>query len=274
MQELKYFDIVYKVLKNWYINFAEFTPSLISGILIFIFFLFFSRFLSKVSVNIFQKIFPKNSNQDTVVGLIGLFRFIILLAGVFISLEVMGLNGFFVKFIGSIGVAGIIAGVALKDLVSSIFSGFLVGVDKAFKVGDYVTIQNITGVVEEIGLLTTKIINEEGKKVHIPNQLIFSSPFINITASSRRKIIIDLEIRNSDNIKDTRELLVAELQKFDFIDEPQSADVIIVSKKIDYYSLQIIFWTKQKNIQKVRGEALLALKKRLDQEQIQMTTTN
>jgi small-conductance mechanosensitive channel len=36
-----------------------------------------------------------------------------------------------------LGVAGVIAGVALKDLVSSIFSGMLIGIDKAFKVGLY-----------------------------------------------------------------------------------------------------------------------------------------
>jgi small conductance mechanosensitive channel len=52
----------------------------------------------------------------------------------------MGFSGFLWKFIGSLGVAGVIAGVALKDLVSSIFSGMLIGIDKAFKVGDYITI--------------------------------------------------------------------------------------------------------------------------------------
>ena len=53
--------------------------------------------------------------------------------GTFIALEIMGFSGFFMKFLGSLGVAGVIAGVALKDLVSSIFSGMLVNVDKAFK---------------------------------------------------------------------------------------------------------------------------------------------
>jgi small conductance mechanosensitive channel len=50
-----------------------------------------------------------------------------------------------------LGVAGVIAGVALKDLVSSIFSGMLIGIDKAFKVGDYITIGTHSGTVQEIG---------------------------------------------------------------------------------------------------------------------------
>lgn len=76
----------------------------------------------------------------------------------------MNFSGFLWKFIGSLGVAGVIAGVALKDLVSSIFSGMLVGIDKSFKVGDYITLGAHSGTVTEIGFLTTKLINDEGKR--------------------------------------------------------------------------------------------------------------
>ena len=142
VKELKYIDIVYNVLDKWWIKFAQFTPNLIVGILVFLLILFTSTFLSKVSVKIFQKLFPKSRNQDTVISLIGFFKFLIILIGTFIALEIMGLNGFFMKLLGSLGVAGIIAGVALKDIVSSMFSGILVSVDKAFKVGDYVTVSS------------------------------------------------------------------------------------------------------------------------------------
>lgn len=148
----------------------------------------------------------------------------------------------------------------------------LISIDKSFKIGDYVTIQNISGTVEEIGLLTTKVINDEGKKVHIPNQLIFAAPFINITASSTRKIIINLEIRNSEKINETRELIEKELQGSEIIMDPEKVEVVVTSQKIDHYNLQVKFWTKQKHISKVRGEVILLLKKKLDQVGVSMTT--
>jgi small conductance mechanosensitive channel len=98
--------------------------------------------------------------------------------GTFIALEIMGFSGFLWKFIGSLGVAGVIAGVALKDLVSSIFSGMLIGIDKAFKVGDYITIGTHSGTVQEIGFLTTKILTDDGKKAYIPNQVFLMLHFI------------------------------------------------------------------------------------------------
>lgn len=265
----KYIDLVIGVLENWWVKFAEFTPNLIVGILVFLFFLFTSKFLSKISVDLFQKLFPKSRNQDTVITLIGFFRFLIILIGTFITLEIMGLSGFFIKFLGSLGVAGIIAGVALKDIVSSMFSGMLVSVDKAFKVGDYVTINNISGTVEEIGFLTTKVINDEGKKVFIPNQMIFSAPFINITASQHRKIIIDLEIPNTENLEKANSVLLNEVQSFGFVQDPESAEVVFVRQKLGIYSLQVRFWMKPgENIQSVRSEAIVKLKNRLDAEGI------
>ena len=263
----KYIDLVWGVLENWWVKFAKFTPNLVVGLTIFIFFIYASKFLSKISVNLFQKLFPKSRNQDTVITLIGFFRFLIILIGTFISLEIMGLNGFFMKFLGSLGVAGIIAGVALKDIVSSMFSGMLVSVDKAFKVGDYVTINNISGTVEEIGFLTTKVINDEGKKVYIPNQLIFSAPFINITASQHRKIIIDLEIPNTENLEKAKSVLLDEVKKFDFVEEAEKSEVIFVRQKLGVYNLQVRFLMKSgENIANVRSEAIVKLKNRLDTE--------
>jgi small conductance mechanosensitive channel len=37
---LGYIDVVYKVLENWYVTFAELTPKLIVGILVFSFFIY------------------------------------------------------------------------------------------------------------------------------------------------------------------------------------------------------------------------------------------
>ena len=193
---MNYYEIIKSVLERWYQTFAQATPKIAVGILVFVLFLSMSTFLSKMSVKIFHKFFPKSKN-NSIVTLIKVFKFLIVLAGAFISLEIMGLGGFILKFIGSLGVAGVVAGVALKDLVSSMFSGALVGIDKSFAPGDYISIKEVTGVVEKIGFLTTKIITDEGKKVYVPNQLIFSAPFVNYSASGQRKVFLDQQIASN-----------------------------------------------------------------------------
>ena len=270
--KIKYIDIVYRVLERWYTKFAETTPNLVVGIIVFILILMMSSYLSRLSVRIFHRLFPKSKN-NSIVTLIGVFKFLIILMGAFIAFEIMGLGGFVMKFLGSLGVAGVIAGVALKDLVSSMFSGMLIGFDKAFAVGDYVSIKGISGTVETIGFLTTKVITDEGKKVYIPNQLIFSAPFINFSASSQRKVFIDLEIPNTEDLEKAKKVILDEIHTFDFADNRDQSEVIFLKQSLGIFYLEARFQMKTgEKIAHIRSEALLRIKKKLDDNGIQLAT--
>lgn len=269
---MNYYETIMSVLDKWYRGFAEATPRLAVGILVFILFLTMSSFLSKVSVKIFHKFFPKSRNKS-IVTLIKVFKFLIILSGAFISLEIMGLGGFVLKFIGSLGVAGVVAGVALKDLVSSMFSGALVGIDKSFGPGDYISIKDVTGVVEKIGFLTTKIITDEGKKVFVPNQLIFSAPFTNYSSSGQRKVFLDLQVAANQDLEKTTQVILDEIKSFDFTDHLDDAQVMILKQSFGIFYLQARFFMKTgKNIMQVKSDALIKLKTKLEEAGIELAT--
>lgn len=269
---MNYYEIVITVLERWYKTFAEATPKLVAGILVFLIILMLSSYLSKITVRIFHHFFPKSKNTSFV-ALVKTFKFLIILAGTFIAFEIMGFGGFVLKFIGSLGVAGVIAGVALKDLVSSMFSGALIGIDKAFAIGDYVSIKDVSGVVESIGFLTTKIITDEGKKVYVPNQLIFSAPFINYTASGQRKIFLDLQIASSQDLEKATKVILDEIKTFDFTDHVEQAEVIVQKQLFGIFYLQTRFSMKVgENMNKVRSVSLMRLKKKLEEAGIQLAS--
>ncbi len=267
-----YLEIITSVLNRWYAGIALATPKIIVGILVFLFFLTTSTFLSKIAVKIFHRFFPKSENRS-VVTLIKVFKFLIVLSGAFISLEIMGMGGFVLKFIGSLGVAGVIAGVALKDLVSSMFSGALISVDKAFAVGDYITIKDISGTVESIDFLTTKIITDEGKKVHVPNQLVFSAPFINYSASGQRKVFLDIQISSNQDLEKVSDIILAEVKTFDFADHVEDTQVFIQKQSFGVFYMQVRFFMKSgASINKVKTDALIRLKSKLEKEGVQLAT--
>lgn len=269
---MNYYDTIIAVLNKWYRGFAEATPRLAVGIIIFLLFLTFSSFLSKVSVKVFHKLFPKSKN-NSIVTLIKVFKFLIILSGAFIALEIMGMGGFVLKFIGSLGVAGVVAGVALKDLVSSMFSGALVGIDKSFAHGDYVSIKDVTGVVEKIGFLTTKIITDEGKKVFVPNQLIFSAPFTNYSASGQRKVFLKLQLASDQDLDQASTVILETVKTFDFADHVDEAEVIILKQNFAVFFLEARFFMKSgENIMQVRSKALLLIKNELQNAGIELAT--
>lgn len=268
-----YIDTITKVLENWYVAFARLTPKLIVGAIVFSFFLFTSKYLSKIAVKLFHKFFPKSKAEASLTTTVSVFRFLILIIGTFITLEIMGFSGFLWKFIGSLGVAGVIAGVALKDLVSSIFSGMLIGIDKAFKVGDYITIGNHSGTVQDIGLLTTKMITDDGKKVFIPNQVIFNAPFYNITASPQRRIILNFEIPADEDINKAKVGILEIVHNIEELDRPESVDVVYTDLNQGAFNLQVRFWIKVgSNMLLVKNEVFTKIKDRFDADGVHLVT--
>ena len=82
--------------------------------------------------------------------------------------------------IASLGIAGIAIGLALKDTLANIFGGIQIIFDKAYKIGDIVTLDSgESGTIYEIGLRSTKIKTWDWEILTIPNMTMASIKITN-----------------------------------------------------------------------------------------------
>lgn len=176
---MKNIDLIQEKLLNWWDIIVGFVPNIALLLIFLLVFSFISKYLINLITKILYRIFSENANKNTPLLLSKLSKYILYALGIYTALEIIHLGSFMVKFIGSLGIAGVIAGVALKDVVSGIFAGISINFEKTFEIGDTVTISNIKGKVEDISMLTTKLRTETGETVYVPNQLIFNAPFTN-----------------------------------------------------------------------------------------------
>lgn len=73
------------------------------------------------------------------------------------------------SLITGLGVGGIALALAAQKTVENLFGSVSIGVDKPFRVGDYVRIEDIAGTVELIGLRSTRIRTLDRTVITIPN---------------------------------------------------------------------------------------------------------
>src|SRR5699024_8268361 len=90
------------------------------------------------------------------------FLVVVIVFGIF-GLPISGL-------IAGAGVVGLAIGFGAQGIVSDVVTGFFILVEKWADVGDYIITADIDGVVEEIGLRTTKIRDYDGVLHFIPNR--------------------------------------------------------------------------------------------------------
>lgn len=108
---------------------------------------------------------------------------------------IVGLNnaGFDVAaLIAGLGIGGLALALAAQDTVKNIFGGIMVFLDKPFKIKDRIKINSMDGVVEEIGIRSTRLRTLEGRLITVPNAQFSDNPVENISAEPARKIVVNL----------------------------------------------------------------------------------
>ncbi|ADU30934.1 mechanosensitive ion channel family protein [Evansella cellulosilytica] len=111
---------------------------------------------------------------------------------------IVGIFGFNVTgLIAGAGIIGLAVGFGAQGLVSDIVTGFFILLEKQLEVEEYVTVAGIDGIVEEVGLRTTKIRGFDGTVHFIPNREIGS---LSNHSRSNMRALVDISIAYDENI--------------------------------------------------------------------------
>ncbi len=159
---------------------------LISGI-IFVIGFFINKYVIQKSIDRFGERSELDIQHIKPLKKVVSFIFYIIL--LFIILGIFGLFGILWGLFAAAGFAGIVVGMATRDVIGDILTGFLLYVYRPFKIGDSVAIGDIWGLVKDIGIGCVKIKAWSGELVVIPNSVIRTSIVRNFTIDSRRATI-------------------------------------------------------------------------------------
>jgi len=132
--------------------------------------------------------------------------FVIVVGGVAI-LQEWGIN--VSALIASLGLGGLAFALAAKDTAANLFGGLTVLADKSMKVGDWIKIGDVEGIVEDIGLRTTKIRSFEKSLIIVPNQFLANQSLENFSRRNVRRIKMTIGLTYST----TREQMVKILKE-------------------------------------------------------------
>lgn len=73
------------------------------------------------------------------------------------------------SLIAGAGIAGLAIGFGAQSLVKDVVTGFFILLEDQYGVGDYVTVAGVSGIVESVGIRTTKVRDFGGQLYIIPN---------------------------------------------------------------------------------------------------------
>ncbi|MGB1585969.1 MAG: mechanosensitive ion channel family protein [Thermoplasmatota archaeon] len=108
---------------------------------------------------------------------------------------VWGLTTAFTGLLAGAGFAGIVIGLAAADTIGDIIAGFLIFYNHPFDIGDWVEIDGVQGIVEDVALGATTILTFDHEKITIPNRIVEGQKIKNFSHARklRFRILVGVE---------------------------------------------------------------------------------
>lgn len=92
-------------------------------------------------------------------------------------------------FLAGLGIGGLAFALAAQDTIANVFGSVVVAVDQPFRVGEFVKIGGNEGVVEDIGLRSTKLRTPDRTLIAIPNKTVANEVINNFGRMPQRRVL-------------------------------------------------------------------------------------
>lgn len=162
-------------------------------------------------------------------------------------------------FLGAAGIAGIALGFAAQTSVANIISGIFLVSEHAFKIGDVLQIDALTGVVETIDLMCVRIRTFDNRLVRVPNETLIKSNIINVTHYPRRRADFWLTIPNGCDYALVLETLQAILAAEPLALDDPTPTIVFDAATPDGTTVLVGAWCLQQDFLPLKNKLIPAL---------------
>ena len=139
-----------------------------------------------------QKTADSSGGEKQLKGIRGLINFVIWITALIFLLDNLGIKVSAV--VAGLGIGGIAVALAAQAVLGDLFSYFVIFFDKPFEIGDFIVIEDKMGVVEYIGIKTTRIRALGGELLIFSNKDLTNSCVHNFKKMEKRRVVFKLGV--------------------------------------------------------------------------------
>ena len=227
------------LLSQLWENFVYRLPGLALGLVIMAAFILLAPHIAKVLVKPLTRTTTSPLLRSVIQRSVSL---VLILLGIYLFLFLAGLTGFAIAVVSGTGVVGLILGFAFRDIAENFISSLLLTIQRPFRIGDIVQINDFTGIIQKVTARATTLVDFDGNHIQIPNATIYKGVIKNLTANPlmRGQFVIgvgyDADIQQAQQIAQE----ITSVQDNVLTDpEPQ---ILIDELGPSTYNIKVYFW--------------------------------
>ncbi|WPP48305.1 mechanosensitive ion channel family protein [Catalinimonas niigatensis] len=201
-----HFLVIYLGIKSLNLS-AQAAEILRIATLVFVTF-FAVRFISTTFLTLVKSYVRRQENGEEKVKQLGgvmlIINAFVWIIGILVLLDNMGIN--VTAMIAGLGIGGIAIALAAQNILGDLFNYFVIFFDRPFEIGDFIIIDDKMGVIEYIGIKTTRVKSLTGEQLVFSNSDLTSSRIHNYKRMQRRRIVFKIGVIYQTSLEQVKEI--------------------------------------------------------------------
>jgi small-conductance mechanosensitive channel len=158
-------------------------------------------------------------------SIMGAIVFVGILTALLVIPQVRAIAG---GLLASSAIIGLVIGLAAQRTLSNFVAGVMIGLAQPIRIGDRVAVNEGEGVVEEIGLVYTRIRQDDQTRLVIPNERLAADTIKNSTIASRETLAeVNVPVPRDKDLQEVVDLLRAETNPTELLVTALDAEAIV-----------------------------------------------
>ncbi|HSD62933.1 MAG TPA: mechanosensitive ion channel family protein [Ignavibacteriaceae bacterium] len=203
---LLYLGALYLAIE--YLKIEPNTMEIITKIAVIVFTLFLLRIITsfiRFSLNAFvRRKGGQGYHEKELRGISTIIALVVWIVGIVFLLDNLGFRVSAV--ITGLGIGGIAVALAAQAILGDLFAYFVIFFDRPFEIGDFITVGDKQGSIENIGLKTTRVRSLNGEQLVFSNKDLTDSRIHNYKKMERRRIVFKLGVIYQTPLEQVKEI--------------------------------------------------------------------
>ena len=149
-------------------------------------------FLLETSLRKYAQKTGHEEDEKRIKPLLSFVSFILWISAFIFLLDNLGFN--ISTLVAGLGVSGIAVAIAAQGILGDLFNYFVIFFDRPFELGDFVIFDDKMGVIEKIGIKTTRVRTLSGEQLIVSNSNLVNSRLHNYKRMERRRIVFRIGV--------------------------------------------------------------------------------
>jgi small-conductance mechanosensitive channel len=240
----------------------------VMDLIIFVFWVIGALILAKILAIYMKRSFSDRISKPELDKLIRVIQVIIILIAIYFGFPRIEVNLSEIILIG--GTASLVIAFASQKLVSNFGSGLFLLLERPVKIGDNISIGDVSGNVEEIRILSTIIRTYEGIYIRVPNEKVFTSDITNYVANAARRFEYVIGIGYRDDAEKAIGIIRDLLEKHPYVLKHPSPSLFVSDLADSSVNITIYIWAPSATWWSVKTEMLWKIKAALEENGIEI----